>query len=71
MNISENKIISLLNTYKTIHNIYINDEHKTNFINKKIDKIYIINLEKDTIRRRYIECVMKKYGINIELIICI
>jgi GR25 family glycosyltransferase involved in LPS biosynthesis len=40
-----------------------------NILNKYTEKIYIINLEKNMIRRNYILTIMKKYGISFKLVV--
>lgn len=40
-----------------------------NILNNYTQKIYVINLKKNIIRRNYILTIMKKYGINFKLVI--
>lgn len=74
MNNNENNtqredVINLLNNYDVNRRKIINDKDNTNFINKFVNNIYIINLETDFIKRNYINILMEKYHINYELII--
>jgi len=72
-NIIENKInnciIQEINNYKIYRLPLKNDKTNIHYINKVIDKIYIINLETSNIRRNYIIRLCKKYSINAEIII--
>ena len=53
-------IFDALRSYKVKkYNIINTDNLK--FINEKVNKIYIINLKKDELRRKYILVLMKKY----------
>ena len=61
-------IFDALRSYKVKkYNIINTDNLK--FINEKVNKIYIINLKKDELRRKYILVLMKKYKINFTLVI--
>jgi len=40
-----------------------------NILNNYTQKIYVINLKQNTIRRNYILTIMKKYGISFKLVI--
>ena len=40
-----------------------------NILNNYTQKIYVINLEKNIIRRNYILTIMKKYGICFKLVV--
>ena len=40
-----------------------------NILNNYTQKIYVINLEKNIIRRNYMLTIMKKYGISFKLVI--
>jgi GR25 family glycosyltransferase involved in LPS biosynthesis len=61
------KIIKVLKKYK-VKNISINN-NKESSINKRVKKIYVINLLEDVYKRNYIITLMKKYGINFNLIV--
>jgi GR25 family glycosyltransferase involved in LPS biosynthesis len=64
---SKNKFIKIIKNYKVKNiNILNNTESE---INKRIDKIYVINLTEDVHKRNYIITIMKKYGINFTLVI--
>jgi len=64
---NRNKLIKIIKNYKVkIINIQNNIESE---INKRIAKIYIINLTEDIHKRNYIITIMKKYGINFSLVI--
>jgi len=77
-NIKKNTIINNVNTIKeekfnlenyVVENIsIINDLQNLEFINKKINKIYVINLNTNNTRKIYIEIIMKKMNINFNLI---
>jgi len=47
----------------------VNNVNNCNILNSYTQKIYIINLEKNIIRKKYILTIMKKYGINFKLVI--
>ena len=74
-NIQKNKrnklklMSDLLDKYKV--NVYkiINNENQINIINTIVEKVYVINLKKDRIRRNYIKVLFEKYNINYDLII--
>jgi len=63
----ETKFIkNMLNTY----NVKINNvKNNGNILNEYTEKIYVINLKDNNIRRRYISTIMKKYGISYKLVI--
>jgi GR25 family glycosyltransferase involved in LPS biosynthesis len=64
---NKKKCIQMIKNYKVkIINILNNNESE---INKRIDKIYVINLSEDVVKRNYIITIMKKYGINFTLVI--
>lgn len=64
---NKKKCIQMVKNYKVkIINILNNKESE---INKRVDKIYVINLSEDIIKRNYIITIMKKYGINFTLVI--
>ena len=63
------RIQSVIDAYEVKRKTYINDESLSMYINKSISHIYVINLERDRIRRNYITVLMKKYNINFEFII--
>jgi GR25 family glycosyltransferase involved in LPS biosynthesis len=57
---------------KMLHNYDVkimNIVNSGNVLNNYTKKIYVINLEKNVIRKKYILKVMKKYGISFKLII--
>ena len=60
-------IQDIINKYK-VKNIHFKNKDD-NLINYKIDKIFVINLIDNIIRRNYIICLMKKYKISFNLII--
>jgi GR25 family glycosyltransferase involved in LPS biosynthesis len=64
-----NPILNLINTYGVKRHTLVNDIDNEMYINQYVEHIYIINLEKDNIRRNYIIKLMQKYKINCELII--
>jgi GR25 family glycosyltransferase involved in LPS biosynthesis len=64
---NKKKCIQIIKNYKVkIINIKNNTESE---INKRVDKIYVINLLDDLHKRNYIITIMKKYGINFTLLI--
>ena len=63
-----NIILDIIDKYNVIRTNYINDGSNNVYINKQIDKIYVINLETDVIRGKYIITIMKKNNINFEMI---
>ena len=64
---NKNKCIQIINNYKVkVINIENNIESE---INKRVDRIYVINLLEDIHKRNYIITIMKKYGINFTLLI--
>jgi GR25 family glycosyltransferase involved in LPS biosynthesis len=64
----QKNILKLIKNYNVNRTITINDQNNEHFINTYIDHIYIINLESDIIRKKYIIRLMEKYNINFELI---
>lgn len=62
-------IIPLINNYNVRRLSIINDINNQYYINNYVNHIYVINLEYDVIRRKYITLLMKKYNINFEFII--
>ena len=58
----ENAILDLINNYEVKHTFYTNDLNNELYINQKIDKIYVINLDKDYERREYITILMEKHN---------
>lgn len=62
-------VINLINSYHVTRVPIINDINNENYINNYVNHIYVINLEEDVIRRRYITVLMKKYNINFEFIV--
>ena len=61
------QILEVLQKYK-VKNISITNNENSE-INKRVNKIYIINLLEDTYKRNYIITLMKKYDINYTLIV--
>jgi len=59
---------NIINQYK-VHEITIINSKKTTFINKVVDKIFVINLKNNILRKKYIHVLMKKYKINFTLVI--
>jgi len=47
----------------------INVNNSGNILNNYTESIYVINLKKNTIRKKYILTIMKKYGISFKLVI--
>jgi GR25 family glycosyltransferase involved in LPS biosynthesis len=47
----------------------VNNDISNNIVNNYTQKIYVINLEKNIVRKNYILTMMKKYGINFTLVI--
>ena len=62
-------IITLINNYNVTRVPIINDINNQYYINNYVNHIYVINLEHDIKRHRYITVLMKKYNINFEFII--
>lgn len=62
-------IQNLINTYNVKREIVINDLDNKYYINSYVNHIYVINLEEDILRRKYVNVLMKKYNINFEFII--
>ena len=67
MNQSNKELLNAILNYKTIVINVIND--KNHEINKKVKKIFVINLLEDTLKRNYIITLMKKYKLNYSLVI--
>ena len=65
----ETNITYLINTYDVKRKHIINDINNSFYINNYVSHIYVINLEEDIIRRKYITILMQKYNINFEFII--
>ena len=63
------RIQTVIDTYDVKRKTFINDEPLSMYINKNVEHIYVINLERDQIRRNYVTVLMKKYKINFEFII--
>ena len=61
-------IMTLINNYNVTRLPIINDINNQYYINNYVNHIYVINLEHDLKRRRYITVLMKKYNINFEFI---
>ena len=60
---------NIIDRYNPIENSVINDSViNDSVINRHVDKIYVINLNTDKLRAKYIEILMKKLNINYELI---
>jgi len=68
LDFTNNNIINLIKNYRASIHQYSNINNDT-YINRAIDKIYVINLETDRIRRNYIVRLFEKYGINYDLIV--
>ena len=60
---------NIIENYNVLREIFLNDTKNNLFINKYVNKIYIINLKEFEVRKKYIITLMKKYKINFELII--
>ena len=60
---------SLLNHYKVKKYDIKNNSQSSTVICTKVNKIYIINLKQDIVRRHYICMLMKKYNIGFTLIV--
>ena len=58
---------NLISKYK-VTELNIVNTRSLKFINRVLDKIFVINLKKDVMRRNYILVLMKKYKINFTLI---
>lgn len=63
-----NQIYDILENYNVVNISIINDLQNLEYINKKINKIYVINLINDNLRKNYIEIIMKKMNINYNLV---
>ena len=57
----------IISKYK-VNQLNIINTKTPKFINRVVDKIFVINLKKDITRRNYIIVIMKKYKINFTLI---
>lgn len=62
-----NNLIDAIKNYKVKLINVINNEDSE--INKRVKKIYVINLETDVKKRNYIICLLKKYKLNFTLVI--
>ena len=63
---NQEKIMKIIKNYKVkLINIINNNNSE---INKRIEKIYVINLIEDIHKRNYIITLMKKYGINFTIV---
>lgn len=58
-----------LQRYKIKQKTYINDLNHKYFINRYINKIYVINLAHDRVRREYIKLIMQKLNINFTIVV--
>ena len=58
-----------LEKYKIQQKTYYNDFNNKYFINKYINKIYLINLASSRVRREYVKMIMKKLNINFTIIV--
>lgn len=58
-----------LERYKIQQKTYYNDSDNKYFINKYINKIYLINLTSSRVRREYVKMIMKKLNINFTIIV--
>ena len=67
--IKQNVLYNILLKYKVEKYNIINDDKNSNYINGNVDEIYVINLSDNIFRRKYIELLFKKYGINYILIV--
>jgi glycosyl transferase family 25 len=61
------ELINYVKKYKVKLVPFLNNENS--LINQKVKQIYVINLIQDTRKRNYIILLMKKYGINFNLVI--
>jgi Glycosyltransferase family 25 (LPS biosynthesis protein) len=64
----QNIIFSILQKYKVNTTKIINDSLNEKIINQHVCDIYVINLEDNLYRKKYIELLFKKYGINYTLV---
>lgn len=64
-----NLVEYFLQRYKILKKTYTNDIKKKYFVNRYIEKIYIINLSNNPVRREYTKIIMKKMGINYTIIV--
>lgn len=67
MKVSKTELIDIIMNYKVITIDILNDNDCE--INKKVNKIFVINLLEDKFKRNYIVSLMKKYKINYTLVI--
>jgi GR25 family glycosyltransferase involved in LPS biosynthesis len=67
MSKSNELILNAINNYKVITINIVNN--KESEINKKVKKIFVINLLEDKIKRNYITVLMKKYNINYTFVV--
>jgi GR25 family glycosyltransferase involved in LPS biosynthesis len=68
-NSNKESVLDVIHNYAVKRVVFNNDINNTKFINHNVNHIYVINLEKDRLRRNYIIRLMEKYNINFELII--
>jgi GR25 family glycosyltransferase involved in LPS biosynthesis len=61
--------MELIHNYNVTRERIINDPNKDVFINRHVDNIYVINLDKDRVRKNYMLMLLKKYSINFEFIV--
>lgn len=64
-----NVVDYFLKYYRVTERLYSNDNSNNKFVNSYLDQIYVINLEENRVRRKYIEFIMKSLNINFTLII--
>jgi GR25 family glycosyltransferase involved in LPS biosynthesis len=67
MSYKNNQLINIIKKYKVKLFHITNDENSE--INKRVKKIFVINLLGDVVKRNYIIILMKKYKINYTLVI--
>jgi GR25 family glycosyltransferase involved in LPS biosynthesis len=63
----DNNLLDAIKNYKVICINIVNDSNSE--INKKVQKIFVINLLEQVLKRNYIISLMKKYKINYTLVI--
>jgi len=62
--------MNVFNNYKAkTYYIQNNVTNEINYISTKVKQIYVINLKKDVVRRKYICILMKKYNLNFTLVV--
>ena len=64
----ENPIFNIIKNYDIIVENIVQPNLINNKINNIIDKIFVINLTKDIIKKNYILLLMKKYNLNFTLV---